>query len=361
MHHNQHNTVCSVSVSTLVEIVSQTYEGFIKLNEIAKHPAIFIEGKPGVGKSQSVFEIAKRLKASTQKNVEVTDIRLLLFNPIDLRGIPVVNKTKDAAIWLKPFIFNLDASEEVINLLFLDELTAAPISVQAAAYQLVLDRRIGEHTLPKNTFVIAAGNGINDYAVSHLMPTALRNRFIHYRITENLESFKAWAKDKLNPFILDFLERFPNEFISKDLSTDSNIIITPRSWEMLSMMLDKAPEVYYDKVIASVVGERVAKKMLGKHKTITHLVVEGKPYELPSDISDIHTLTKELENIIPDIIETQSHIENTLQFLLRIPLDYAISVFRSILQQPIESYDIESLDPYQKFIKKLDEVELDHA
>lgn len=314
MHHPEQNQVCSLSVNTFIEIVSQTYEGFIHHNEISKHPAIFIEGKPGVGKSQSVFEIARRVQTSTKTKVVVTDIRLLLFNPIDLRGIPVVNKTKDAAIWLKPLIFNLDASNEVINLLFLDELTSAPLSVQAAAYQLVLDRRIGEHTLPKNTFVIAAGNGINDHAISHLMPTALRNRFIHYRIIENLNSFKVWAENKLHPLILDFLEKHPNEFTSKDLSTESNIIITPRSWEMLSVMLEKAPKSFHEKVIASVVGERIAKKMLNENQTTAHLVIEGKPYDIPGDISEIHTMTRQLEELIPSIIENQNQVENILHF-----------------------------------------------
>ena len=72
-----------------------------------------------------------------------------MFNPIDLRGIPTANADKTLAVWLKPQIFQMDPSEGIVNILFLDEISAAPQSVQAAAYQMTLDRVVGEHRLPK--------------------------------------------------------------------------------------------------------------------------------------------------------------------------------------------------------------------
>ena len=113
-------------------------------------------GPPGVGKSQGVREIAYEIEKRTGKDVRITDVRLLLFNPVDLRGIPTANADKILAVWLKPQIFQMDASDEVVNILFLDEITAAPTSVQAAAYQITLDRMIGEHRLPENCIIIAA-------------------------------------------------------------------------------------------------------------------------------------------------------------------------------------------------------------
>ena len=52
-------------------------------------------GAPGVGKSQSVREIAKIIEERTDKKVNIVDVRLLLFNPIDLRGIPILNTIKE--------------------------------------------------------------------------------------------------------------------------------------------------------------------------------------------------------------------------------------------------------------------------
>ena len=65
-------------------------------------------GPPGVGKSQSVKHIATKLEEETDRKVIVTDVRLLLFNPVDLRGIPTSNEDKTLAVWLKPKIFQMD-------------------------------------------------------------------------------------------------------------------------------------------------------------------------------------------------------------------------------------------------------------
>lgn len=110
---------------------------------LKKFPSVMLWGSPGVDKSQGVRQIADDISACTGKRVEVTDVRLLLFNPVDLRGIPTSNADKTLAVWLKPKIFQMDESSDVINILFLDEISAAPQSVQAAAYQITLDRQVG--------------------------------------------------------------------------------------------------------------------------------------------------------------------------------------------------------------------------
>lgn len=60
----------------------------------------------------------------------------------------------------------MDSSDDIVNILFLDEISAAPQSVQAAAYQITLDRVVGEHKLPDNCIVIAAGNRVTDKSVA---------------------------------------------------------------------------------------------------------------------------------------------------------------------------------------------------
>ena len=71
-------------------------------------------GPPGIGKSQGVREIADNIKAKTGKKVHITDVRLLLFNPVDLRGIPTANADKTLAVWLRPQIFQMDAGDDTI-------------------------------------------------------------------------------------------------------------------------------------------------------------------------------------------------------------------------------------------------------
>ena len=138
-----------LSVEKTIKHLSNIYCEIVKKGISPKVlPSVMLWGPPGVGKSQAIRQIAKDIKKNTGKETRITDVRLLLFNPIDLRGIPTSNADKTLAIWLKPQIFQMDPSDDIVNILFLDEISAAPQSVQAAAYQITLDRVVGEHKLP---------------------------------------------------------------------------------------------------------------------------------------------------------------------------------------------------------------------
>ena len=159
-----------LTVAQMVWQLSKAYVALIQSNTPFKtFPSVMLWGPPGVGKSQGIRQVAKNIAEQTGKKVEITDVRLLLFNPVDLRGIPTANEDKTLAVWLKPKIFQMDDSTDVVNILFLDEISAAPQSVQAAAYQITLDRTVGEHTLPDNCIVMAAGNRVTDRSVAYAM------------------------------------------------------------------------------------------------------------------------------------------------------------------------------------------------
>ena len=177
------SSVPAMAVEKLVDVLSRSYSTVISKGlPVRTVPSVMLWGPPGIGKSQAVREIAAEIQESTGKEVRVTDVRLLLFNPIDLRGIPTSNADKTLAVWLKPQIFQMDPSEDIVNILFLDEISAAPQSVQAAAYQITLDRVVGEHRLPENCIVIAAGNRTTDKSVAYKMPKALANRLLHVEV-----------------------------------------------------------------------------------------------------------------------------------------------------------------------------------
>ena len=149
----------SVSVDEFVDEMMSVYIPVINAGiPVSNIPAAMLWGAPGVGKSAGIEELAEKLGRETGKRVDVTDVRLLLFSPVDLRGVPVADPERKFTDWLMPRIFDMDTSGDVINILFLDELTAAAPSVQAAAYQITLTRAVGEHKLPDNTIVMAAGN-----------------------------------------------------------------------------------------------------------------------------------------------------------------------------------------------------------
>lgn len=241
---NNETSLTMLNVNQMVSLLSRAYIKLIRNQRPLKSfPSVMLWGPPGIGKSQGVREIAENIKAATGKKVSITDVRLLLFNPVDLRGIPTANEDKTLAIWLRPQIFQMDPGEDTVNILLLDEITAAPQSVQAAAYQITLDRVIGEHKLPENCIVMAAGNRVTDKSVAYNMPRALANRLLHIEVRGDSESWHDWAvKMGMHRFVTSYIEYNPTALLRSDGLETSLAFPTPRSWEMVSNILSNISE-----------------------------------------------------------------------------------------------------------------------
>lgn len=133
----------------------------------------------------------------------------------------------------------MDESDSIVNILFLDEISAAPQSVQAAAYQITLDRAVGEHKLPENCIVIAAGNRTTDKSVAFKMPKALANRLLHIEVEVSFNSWKQWAiQSGINEKVVGFLTFNRERLMNFDSNADDLAFATPRSWEMVSNILN---------------------------------------------------------------------------------------------------------------------------
>lgn len=232
--------ISTLNVNQMVTLLSEAYTSLIKSKLPLKNfPPVMLWGPPGVGKSQGIRAVAAKIEENTGKQVHIIDVRLLLFNPVDLRGIPTANADKTLAVWLKPKIFQMDESDEVINILFLDEISAAPSSVQAAAYQITLDRMIGEHKLPENCIVLAAGNRVTDKSVAYNMPKALANRLCHLEIKEDAGAWHNWAvAHGVHPYVVGFLEYNSFPLMRFEPAEADLAFPTPRSWEMVSNVLN---------------------------------------------------------------------------------------------------------------------------
>ncbi|PWB49295.1 MAG: ATPase, partial [Nitrosomonadales bacterium] len=149
------------------------------------HTPVMLWGPPGVGKSQIIAEVAARHHAP------VVDIRLSQMEPSDLRGIPF--RVGDHVEWAVPAMLPDAVRHGPVGVLFLDEITSAPPSVSAAAYQLILDRRLGNYRVPDGWAIFAAGNRQGDRGVTYTMPAPLANRFSHFEVEANLDDWVAWA------------------------------------------------------------------------------------------------------------------------------------------------------------------------
>jgi len=189
-------------------------------------------GPPGVGKSQIIAGIAGK------HGVPLIDIRLSQMEPTDLRGIPFRNG--DNVEWSVPSMLPDATRHGPAGILFLDEINAAPPTVSAAAYQLILDRKLGEYSIPEGWAIFAAGNRQGDRGVTYAMPAPLANRFTHYEVDANLDDWVAWALDKgIDARILGFLRFRPDLLFSFDPAHNPVAFPSPRSWEYAHRALYK--------------------------------------------------------------------------------------------------------------------------
>ena len=196
------------------------------------HTPVMIWGAPGVGKSQLINQVGER------HGVSVIDIRLSQMEPSDLRGIPF--REKDSVEWAIPSMLPNAKRHGETGILFLDEITSAVPSVSAAAYQLILDRRLGDYQVPDGWAIFAAGNRQGDRGVTYTMPAPLANRFSHFELELNLDDWVAWAyKAGIDERIIAFLRFRPELLFDFDPAHNPVAFPTPRSWEFAHRALQK--------------------------------------------------------------------------------------------------------------------------
>lgn len=332
--------VPSMTVGKLVDTLSEAYcsaiEGGLPISTV---PSVMLWGPPGVGKSQATRQLAQKIERRTGKRTSVTDVRLLLFNPIDLRGIPTANDDKTLAVWLKPQIFQMDESDDVVNILFLDEISAAPQSVQAAAYQIALDRVIGEHRLPDNCIVMAAGNRTTDKSVAYKMPKALANRLLHIEVQISFKAWKEWAiREGVNGKVVGFLSFRQSHLMGFDPASDDLAFPTPRAWEMTSRLLngvsDDIEKMY--PLIAGLVGTGVAMEMRTWARVYKDLpgideVFDGAAPAPPKNTDALYALTSSMAAYAREHKDDLARIANSIRYADKMPPDFSVVYMRDLM------------------------------
>ena len=256
---------------------------------------VFLWGPPGIGKSELVEGITEELGGL------MIDLRLGQMEPTDIRGIPFYNKERGNMDWAPPIDLPDEetAKQYPVVVLFLDELNSAPGSVQAAAYQLILNRRVGKYQLPKNVVMVAAGNRESDKGVTYRMPTPLANRFIHLEMKTDFASYQIWAvKNNIHQDVVGYLSFAKQDLYDFDSKSSSRAFATPRTWTFVSQLLQAsdADDETLTNLVAGTIGEGLAVKFMAHRKISSRLpqpedILSGKVKDLEiKEVSAMYSL-----------------------------------------------------------------------
>lgn len=213
---------------------------------------LFIWGETGIGKSDTVRQAAKEL------DVDIIDVRISQLDPSDLRGLPKYSDGEETTRWLPPNWLPREGK----GILLLDELNLAPPSIQSTAYQLILDRKIGDYVLPDGWIVVGAGNRAEDRANVFTMAAPLRNRLLQITLrSPGIEEWSDWAlENDIDKDIIAFLfwkKSYLNNFQE---DKDASVFATPRSWYFTSRLIGANGKGDIKQLAASAVGEGVARE-----------------------------------------------------------------------------------------------------
>jgi hypothetical protein len=289
---------------------------------------IFLWGPPGIGKSDIIKQLGSEL------NAHVIDVRLSLWEPTDIKGIPYFDSNTSKMVWAPPAeLPDAEMASKHKNIvLFMDEMNSAAPAVQAAAYQLVLNRKVGAYELPDNVVMVAAGNRESDKGVTYRMPAPLANRFVHLEMAVDFDDYFEWAtENKIHKDVVGFLSFSKKDLYDFDPKSGSRAFATPRSWSFVSELLtddDVDTDTLTDLVSGSI-GEGLAVKFMAHRKHASKMpnpsdILSGKVKKMESkEISAQYSLVISLCYELKDSCDKNgaskfwnNQVNNFFQFMM---------------------------------------------
>jgi hypothetical protein len=265
-------------------------------------------------------------------DAHVIDVRLSLWEPTDIKGIPYFDSNTGKMVWAPPLeLPDAElASKHKQIILFMDEMNSAAPSVQAAAYQLVLNRRVGTYQLPDNVVMVAAGNRETDKGVTYRMPAPLANRFVHLEMTVDWDDYFEWATEqKIHKDVVGFLTFSKKDLYDFDPKSSSRAFATPRSWSFVSELLtdDDTDESTLTDLTSGAIGEGLAVKFMAHRKIASKMpnpedILSGKVKKMDSkEISAMYSLTVSLCYELKDANDKKAknwndQVNNFFQFIM---------------------------------------------
>lgn len=309
----------SITVDKFLQVVEMQFED-------KNFRPIFGLGKGGIGKTESIETLAKE-----KLKIGYVDIRLLLYNETDLKGIPYPNAEHTKIVWLQNNILPTEEKDGPEGILVFDEITSCSKSVRTAAYQLLNERRLGEYVLPKGWMIVCLGNGEEDGGDYQGMEGNFANRCSVFNVVVNLDSWKTWAmKHNINELVSAYVSFKPQDLHSYNPENETELLFaSPRSWTAVSNVLNKHEyepnNALLNTIIEANLGHRVGQTFRSfckfKDKTVDPMkILKGEAIK-PITQQEVLIITLQSvikligDRVVSEVRSSNSITQQTLQYL----------------------------------------------
>lgn len=336
MSDNKNEELFSVDLHN--KIYAQRFEAMVKrncqavFNDPSKSsiiPPMMCWGSPGCGKTSIVYKVAKDL------GVDLIDVRLAQMEPCDIKGLPVADHEHKKMNWYVNGAWP-DEKTSPKGILFLDELSACDRSIAVAAYQLILERKLGElYKLPAGWYIVAAGNMTTDRAVATTMPSALANRFMHVELATDAEQWVEWAlKNNIDGSVVGYIQYKPSSLFNMKNENLERGWPTPRSWERVSEMV----KMYNDDVdilrtaVYGLVGTAKGVEFMSfynltaKFNNVLDMMVGKIPVSIPSKKDELYAFCSAMNYLLwhgKNAGDQEARVNGFLEILNKLSEDFS--------------------------------------
>lgn len=286
----------------------------------------FMKGGVGVGKSQVALQATEELK------IEFTDVRVSQMDPTDIKGFPSPDAAKNLMRWLPADFLPRKGK----GLLFFDELNSAPTAVQAACYQLFLDRKVGNYTLPPGWTVGAAGNRQSDRSIVNKVAAALNNRMVHIDFDVDIDDFVTYAMAKgIAAENIAFLRFKSNLLHSFDAASNPDAFPTPRAWFTVDkIMKHKMSQADEYALIQGTIGAPAAAehaafmRVIKELPSVDEIKIAPDTTDVPKSPATLHALTTSLA-----MATSKQSFGRFMQYVTRMEKEWQVVYIRDCLRR----------------------------
>ncbi len=286
---------------------------------------------PGIGKSDIIQAIAK------EYDLFVIDLRLSQADPTDMNGFPTMNMDRTRSRYAAPEDFPLEGDTIPLHadgrpykgwLLFLDEFNSAPHAVQAAAYKIVLDRKVGQKNLHKMLAIVAAGNLSTDRAIVNKLSTAMQSRMVHYELEIDHDAWHDWAiENNIDHRIIGFVKFKPGVLFNFKADHSDHTFACPRTWEFLSDQIVDYNDIPAEDVplLTGTVGEAAGREfytysqIFSRIPTLGEIKASPLGATLPTETSMQYGVSTMLGHNA-----NETNIDQLMPYIDRLPVEFNI-------------------------------------